>query len=291
MFLLLERGVIQFIQFFPEILIELFEREIPAFLQIVKDSFFENADRVFYRGFETGLPNLRRKDHRMVMFRPFSVILIQFRLDPVLVRDHGLLAVIAYHDGRYTAKSLKRVVVNLDPLHLLCGFHALSVNVLGIRKDRDKHDDRRDLAGKAVDQVEGLACEVDLHRLCDHRRKVRRFVVLLAPLAEELTELPVLIGLLLFGNAASGVALPAYLERHVLPLIHEIKNLRVIGVLIAFIPSAFTRHFAIHLHGDPSIRDSGREWITQFLALLEGLQKVMNSRLTSSGLFGDLPKG
>ena len=29
----------------------------------------------------------------MVVFRPFSVVLVQLRLDPVLIRDHCLLAV------------------------------------------------------------------------------------------------------------------------------------------------------------------------------------------------------
>ena len=42
---------------------------------------------------KTRFPNLGGKDHRVVVLCPFSVVLIQLRLDPVLVRDYGLLTV------------------------------------------------------------------------------------------------------------------------------------------------------------------------------------------------------
>ncbi len=256
----------------------------------MKEPLFENADGIFHRRFETGFPDLGGKDHRVVVLRPFSVVLIQLRLDPVLVRDHGLFAVIAHNDGRNTAKGFQRVVIDLDPLHLLCGFHAFRINVLGIRKDRNKHDDWCDLASKAVDTVEGLACEINLHRLGDHCCEVGCLVVLLAPLAKEFTELPVLVRLLLLGLAALYIPIPAHLKRHVLSLVHELQDLLVVRILVAFVPAAFTGHLAIHLHGNPGVCDPRRKRKIQFITLFEGMDELQYSGLAHACLAADFSR-
>ena len=48
MLLLLKGSVIQLVQLFPEIFIELLQREIPASLQVMEDPLLENTDCVFY---------------------------------------------------------------------------------------------------------------------------------------------------------------------------------------------------------------------------------------------------
>ena len=103
------------------------------------------------------------------------------------------------------------------------------------------------------------------------------FIVLFTPLAEEFAELPVLVLLLLFILAALDIAVPAHLKCHVLSLVHEFKNLLVIGILVAFVPTTFTRHFAIHLHGDPGVCDSRRKRKVQFVTLFECFQEIMYS--------------
>ena len=148
---------------------------------------------------------------------------------------------------------------------------------MGIRKDCNKHNDRCDLAGKTVDKVKGFARKINLHCLGDHCCEVGGLVVLFAPLAEEFAELPILVRFLLFCLAALYIPVPAYLKRHVLSLVHELQNLLVIGILVAFVPAAFTRHLAIHLHGNPGVCDPGREWKLQCITLFECFQEIMYS--------------
>ena len=64
------------------------------------------------------------------MFRPFRVVPVQFRLDPVLVSDDRLFAVVAYDQGRDSSEDPERPVVDLDPLRLFCGDHPLRVDKL-----------------------------------------------------------------------------------------------------------------------------------------------------------------
>ena len=84
MLLLLKWSVIQLIQLLPEVFVELLKREIPAFFQIMEEPFLENADRVFHGRFETGFSDLEGKDHRVVVLGPFSIVLMQLRLDQSL---------------------------------------------------------------------------------------------------------------------------------------------------------------------------------------------------------------
>ena len=78
----------------------------------MEKAFLKNPYCVFYRGFEFWLPDLRRKDHCVVVFRPLCIILIQFGLDPILICDHGLLAIIANNYGWNPAKGLLIVKEN-----------------------------------------------------------------------------------------------------------------------------------------------------------------------------------
>ena len=52
----------------------------------------------------------------MIMIIPCCIILIQIRINPIFVGSNGLLAVIAYNNGRNTTKIVQRMVVDLDPL-------------------------------------------------------------------------------------------------------------------------------------------------------------------------------
>ena len=61
----------------------------------MEEAFLQNTDCIFYRTFELRLPDFRWKDDRAIMVCPVGIILVQFRLDPVLVDDNSLLAIIA----------------------------------------------------------------------------------------------------------------------------------------------------------------------------------------------------
>ena len=95
MFFLLERLFVQRLQFLPEILVKLFQREILAFFKFVEESFFQNSNSVFYGAFELRLANLGWQNNGTIVISPVSIILIQLRLDPVLIDNNGLLTVIA----------------------------------------------------------------------------------------------------------------------------------------------------------------------------------------------------
>ena len=49
----------------------------------------------------------------MIVFGPFRVVPVQFRLDPVLVSDDRLFAVVTYDQWRDSSKGPERPVVDL----------------------------------------------------------------------------------------------------------------------------------------------------------------------------------
>ena len=66
----------------------------------------------------------------MVVFCPPCIILVQFWLDPVIVRNHVLHTVIANHNSMNRCKRLQRIIISLDQLHLFSRGHSLGVDVL-----------------------------------------------------------------------------------------------------------------------------------------------------------------
>lgn len=57
-------------------------------------ALLKNAYCVFYRALELWLPNFCRKDHCSIVISPVSIILVQFRFDPILINDDCLLTII-----------------------------------------------------------------------------------------------------------------------------------------------------------------------------------------------------
>ena len=159
------------------------------------------------------------------------------------------------------------------------------------REDRNKHYNRRYFSGQPVDQIKCLSGKVDLHSLSDDRREMSCLVILLAPFAIKLAELPILVSLLSLSCAQLTVTIPAYLHGHVLLLVHEFHNFLIVRILVTFIPASFAGHFAVHFHGDPGIGNSGRERVIQIFIFLECLEKFKNTRLTYPGLTADLSCG
>ena len=51
--------LIQFIQFLPQVVVELFQAEILPFLQVMEDSFFKDTNGVFYGAFAFVIGNYR----------------------------------------------------------------------------------------------------------------------------------------------------------------------------------------------------------------------------------------
>ena len=127
---ILQVCVVQFVNQRPQIRIKAFEAEVTVFFQFVEQAFFEDANCVLYGAFIFWLPNLGRKDHGVIVFRPLGIVFVQFRLDPVPIRDDGLLTVIADDQWRNTLKETERMIVHLDPLRLLSREHSFRINVL-----------------------------------------------------------------------------------------------------------------------------------------------------------------
>ena len=83
--LLGEGRIVEFIQMSPKVSVELLQAEVVHFLHVVEEAFFQNTNGILYRTLILGLPDLGRKNDRVVMLGPFCVILVQFWGDPVSV--------------------------------------------------------------------------------------------------------------------------------------------------------------------------------------------------------------
>ena len=144
--------LIQFIQFLPQVVVELFQAEILPFLQVMEDSFFKDTNGVFYGAFEFRFPDFGRENYSAIVFRPLCVIFIEFRLNPIFIGCYSLFAVIAYYNSRNTAEITKRMIIYFNPLRFFCRQHPLCVYVLRIGKNCYKNNDGTDLASQAIDQ-------------------------------------------------------------------------------------------------------------------------------------------
>ena len=91
--LLFEVFMVKGVEFLPKVVIEPLQREVAHIFQVVEEPFFHNAYSVLDTAFVFGLLHLRGKDRCMIMIRPLGIILIQVRIDPVLIGKNGLLAV------------------------------------------------------------------------------------------------------------------------------------------------------------------------------------------------------
>lgn len=69
----------------PEIPVELFQTEIVHFHHVMEESLFQNADGIFDGTLVLGFLYLGRKDNGVVVFCPLCIILVQLRVDPVLL--------------------------------------------------------------------------------------------------------------------------------------------------------------------------------------------------------------
>ena len=76
MLLLLERLLIELIKFFPEIIIKSIKAEVGFFLKVMEETFFEDSYSILYTAFVLRLFNLSRKNDRMVMVSPFSIVFV-----------------------------------------------------------------------------------------------------------------------------------------------------------------------------------------------------------------------
>lgn len=131
----------------------------------------------------------------MVVFRLLGIIFIQFRDDPVFVRNDRLLAVVADNQRRNSAKILKSMVVHRDPLRLPRGGHSLCIDVLEVWQNGNEYHDILQFPGKMVRNLECLPHKVHFHLLPRNSSKMCGFYILLTPPGIELAELAVLVGL------------------------------------------------------------------------------------------------
>ena len=189
--LLGERGVIKLVQVLPKVTVELLQTEVVHFLHVVEETLFQNANSILYRALVLGLLYFGRQDDRVVVFSPFSVILVQFWGNPVSVCNDSLLAIVADDQRRYTTKIRQSIVVYSDPLRFLGGEHSFCVNVLGIRKNSYEDNDLQNLTGEWIHHAEGLSGEVHFHLLTNDGVEVQRLFVFLTPLGIVFAKLPI----------------------------------------------------------------------------------------------------
>ena len=91
MFLLLERFFIESIQLLPKIFVKLLQREVLTLFKLVEKTFLKDTYCIFHRTFELRFTDFRRENNRTIMVCPVSVILVQFRFNPVLIDDDACL--------------------------------------------------------------------------------------------------------------------------------------------------------------------------------------------------------
>ena len=221
----------------------------------------------------------------MVMISPCSIILVQVGIDPIFVGSNGLFAVIAYNNGRNTAKIVQCMVVDLNPLGFTGGDHPFCIDILRIGQNCYKHNNGRDLAGKFVDQLKSFACKVNFHLLSDHRLDMQCLVVLVAPAGIQFAKLSVLIRFDLSGCTILLVTAPQIDECHVLTLIHLSKDCGEIRLFIAGISSVGTWLMAVYQFVDRIVRDPFRKRIRQLFAPFKSANEVVDSRFTCTELF------
>ena len=214
----------------------------------------------------------------MVVFSPFSVILVQFRGNPVPVCNDSLLAIVADDQRRYTTKIRQSIVVYSDPLWFLGGEHSFCVNVLGIRKNSYEDNDLQNLTGERIYHLKGLAGKVHLHLLTNDGVEMQCFLVFLTPLGVVLTELPIRVKLQSTIPAFLGVPVPENHKGHVLSRRHVLFDRLIIRHLIAEISTGNRRVLPIDRLCDTVVGDSLRERIAKALAFLECTQEVIDTR-------------
>ncbi len=97
-------SVVELVQFFPEVTVELVEAEVIHLLQVMEDTLLQNAHGIFNGTLVLGPFDLGWEDDSVVMFCPFCIILVQLRVDPVPVGNDSLLAVVTDHQSRNPPK-------------------------------------------------------------------------------------------------------------------------------------------------------------------------------------------
>lgn len=287
--LLRERRVIEILQMQPEVAVELLQAEIVHLLHVMEEALFQNPDGVLNRALVLGLSHLCGQDDRVVVFGPLRIVLVQFRRDPVLVSDDGLLAVVADDKRRDTAKIQERIVVDGDPLRLLCGNHALRVDELRIRQHGYEDDDLYELTGEMIYHLKGLPSEIHLHLLSDDSVEVKRLLVFLAPLGIILTELSVGIELQPTVTTSLRVPVPEDDERHVLPGRHSFGNGLIVRQLIGEIAAGNCSIRTVNGGCNPIVCNSWRKRIAECLTGLKCPKKFVYTGFADTERLGDLP--
>lgn len=88
------------------------------------------------RGFDIRLEGRPRndggKDGCAVVGGPFLEILVQERIDPVHVLQHGNLCVVGCADLRDTSEIPQGIVVDTDPVSAVAARHPLRIEVLAV---------------------------------------------------------------------------------------------------------------------------------------------------------------
>ena len=79
--------------------------------------------------------------------------------------------------------------------------------------------------------------------------------------------------------ASFGVSGLAYLQRHVLAILHEAQDTRVVRVFVTLVSTAFSGDFAIHFHGDSGVRDANRKRFIHPFTMFKGVDESQDSRL------------
>ena len=117
--LILKRLLIKLVKLFPEILVQVIQAEVLPFFKDVEQPFLENLYSSLDMVLVSWVFDLRGEDSCPIVLCLFRIVFVDLRIDPVLVGDHCLLAVIRNNDCRDASEEIQSVIVNADPLRLL----------------------------------------------------------------------------------------------------------------------------------------------------------------------------
>ena len=257
----------------------------------MKESFFKDANRIFHGTFELWFSHLGRNNRSTVMFGPVCIIFIERWMNPVIIGNNSLFAVITNNDGWNSAVEFQRIIVYLNPLWLFCRYHTFRVNHLWIRKNCNKNYNVHDLSSQPVNHFKGLTGEIHLHGLSNHMRKMGIFLIVVTPHAVTLAELPIGIILEIILFAFLFVPIPLINERHVLPWNHLLVHLCIVWKNKCLIADSLTGYLSINQLSNPIVGNTVRKRKTYSFALFKTLQEVIDSWFATAKILGNLCAG
>jgi len=158
---------VQVIQRLADRLVQFGEAEEAPVPEAGQDPALEHLDADLHLGLVAWLAGPRRYDRRAVMGRHVGIGAVDLGVIEAGPGDPRL-EVVGHHLAGHAAKESEGAGVRFDPVGQRLGPGGLDVGVARRAEGGDEHLGGMDLAGQAVDYVEGGAGVIDEHLLASH---------------------------------------------------------------------------------------------------------------------------